>query len=81
MTTTDADGTVDQGHEALQFMLDAWRTALEEGLDPDMLANAALFTALSGLVSNYGEDAVVKLATSLPRRIESGEFSSKRTLQ
>jgi len=64
---------------ALEFILEAWDTGVEEGHDPDMLANAALFTALSGLVTTYGETAVVELVRKLPARVLSGEFS-QRTL-
>jgi hypothetical protein len=64
---------------ALEFILEAWDTGVEEGHDPDMLANAALFTALSGLVTTYGETAVVELVRKLPKRVLSGEFS-QRTL-
>ena len=63
--------------EALKFILEAWDEGVEEGHDPDMLANAALFTALSGLVGTYGESAVVELARKLPVRILSGEFSQR----
>ena len=65
--------------EALRFILEAWDEGVEEGHDPDMLANAALFTALSGLVATYGETAVVELVRKLPVRILGGEFS-QRTL-
>lgn len=65
------------GRAALEYIMRAWQTALDEGHDPDMLANAALFTAFTGLVSAYGEDAVVRLASGLPRRIRSGEFTSR----
>jgi hypothetical protein len=64
---------------ALEYILEAWDVGVEEGHDPDMLANAALFTALSGLVTNYGENAVVELVRKLPKRVLSGEFS-QRTL-
>jgi len=64
---------------ALEFILEAWDAGVEEGHDPDMLANAALFTALSGLVTAYGESAVVELVRRLPTRVLSGEFS-QRTL-
>jgi hypothetical protein len=46
-----------------------------------MLANAALFAALADLVSAYGEDAVAKMTGGLPRRIQHGEFTLKRTAQ
>jgi hypothetical protein len=57
---------------ALEFILEAWDVGVEEGHDPDMLANAALFTALSGLVTTYGETAVVELVRKLPTRVLSG---------
>ena len=63
--------------EALRFILEAWDLGVEEGHSPDMLANAALFTALSGLVSTYGEAAVVELVRKLPARILNGEFSQR----
>ena len=62
---------------ALEFILEAWDVGVEEGHDPDMLANAALFTALSGLVTTYGETAVVELVRKLPTRVLSGEFSQR----
>jgi hypothetical protein len=65
--------------DALRFMLAAWEEAIEEGVDRDMLANAALFTALTELVSTYGEQAVSTLAKGLPGRILSGEFSEVPT--
>jgi hypothetical protein len=34
-----------------------------------------LFTALSELVTTYGEDATAKYAEGLPARIRNGEFS------
>ena len=46
-----------------------------------MLANAALFAALADLIGAYGEDAVAKMTTGLPRRIHHGEFTLKRTSQ
>jgi hypothetical protein len=48
---------------------------LHEGVDGDCLAQAALFTALTELVTTYGEDATAKYAEGLPARIRNGEFS------
>ena len=47
----------------------------------EILAHAALFTALSDLIMTYGEDAVADLAGSLPGRIRAFEFSLERTIQ
>ena len=66
---------------ALRYILDAWEEALHDGIEPEMLANAALFAALADLISLYGEDAVAKMTGGLSRRIHHGEFTLKRTPQ
>jgi hypothetical protein len=70
-----------QKQAALRYILDAWEEALHDGIEPEMLANAALFAALADLVSAYGEDAVAKMTGGLSRRIQHGEFTLKRTAQ
>lgn len=66
---------------ALYFILDAWEDAIQEGIEPEMLANAALFAALSDLISVYGEDAVATMTDGLSRRIQHGEFTLNRVTQ
>lgn len=68
-------------HTALRYILDAWEEALHDGLEPDLLANASLFAALSDLVTTYGEDAVADMTAGLARRIQHGEFTLNRTTQ
>ncbi len=70
-----------QKQEALRYILDAWEEALHDGIEPEMLANAALFAALADLIDSYGEDAVAKMTTGLSRRIQHGEFTLRRTPQ
>jgi hypothetical protein len=70
-----------QKQEALRYILDAWEEALHDGIEPEMLANAALFAALADLIDVYGEDAVAKMASGLSRRIYHGEFTLRRTVQ
>jgi hypothetical protein len=70
-----------QKQAALRYILDAWEEALHDGIEPEMLANAALFAALADLIGVYGEDAVAKMTTGLSRRIHHGEFTLKRTAQ
>lgn len=67
--------------KALRYILDAWEDALDDGLNSDQVANAALFAALTDLVATYGESAVVKLTDGLATRLENGEFTLHRTLQ
>ena len=70
-----------QKQAALRYILDAWEEALHDGIEPEMLANAALFAALADLIGTFGEDAVAKMATGLSRRIHHGELTLKRTSQ
>ena len=70
----------EQRQAALRYILDAWEEALHDGIEPEMLANAALFAALADLIGAYGEDAVAKI-NGLSRRIHHGEFTLKRTPQ
>lgn len=70
-----------QKQAALGYILDAWEEALHDGIEPEMLANAALFAALADLISSYGEDAVARMTGGLSRRIQHGEFTLERTAQ
>jgi L-alanine-DL-glutamate epimerase-like enolase superfamily enzyme len=70
-----------RSQEALRYILDAWEEALHDGIEPEMLANAALFAALADLVAAYGEDPVAKMTGGLSRRIQHGEFTLKRNPQ
>ena len=70
-----------RSRQALRYILDAWEEALHDGIEPEMLANAAMFAALADLIGVYGEDAVAKMTTGLSRRIHHGEFTLKRTSQ
>jgi hypothetical protein len=66
---------------ALSYLGEAWDGAMAEGVDSEILAHAALFAALSDLISTYGEDAVAGLAQTLPDRIQAQEFSIGRRIQ
>lgn len=66
---------------ALRYIMEAWEEAIYDGIEPELLANAAFFAALSDLVSSYGEDAVARMTEGLPRRIHNGEFTLYRVTQ
>jgi hypothetical protein len=66
---------------ALTYIGDAWDEALGEGVDPDILAHAALFTALADMIAAYGEEAVAEFAEKLPKKIRNFEFSVDVTVQ
>jgi predicted YcjX-like family ATPase len=68
-------------HLALRYILDAWEEAVYEGLEPDCIATAAIFAALSDMVATYGEEPVAVMCAKLPDRIRGGEFSIAQTKQ
>jgi hypothetical protein len=65
----------DQKMVALGYLHEAWAEALHDGIDSDCIAQACLFSALTELVTTYGEDATAKFADGLSARIRQGEFS------
>jgi hypothetical protein len=71
----------DQKQAALRYIMEAWHLALHDGIEPEMLANASFFAALSDLVATYGEDAVATMAEGLSQRIHNGEFTLYRVTQ
>jgi hypothetical protein len=64
-----------QKREAFARLSAVWQDALGAGIEPDVLAHVALFTALGDLVATYGEAAVAAFAERLPKRIAAGEFT------
>jgi hypothetical protein len=71
----------EEKHAALRYILDAWEEAVFDGLDPDCLATAAIFAALSDMIATYGEEPVADMCARLPERIRMGEFTVSKTKQ
>ena len=71
----------DDSLRALNFILEAWEDGAADGIPPELMAYAALYTALSDLVAAYGEEAVIKLTAGLGARVQSGEFTIVRATQ
>jgi ketol-acid reductoisomerase len=65
----------DQKARALDLILQAWETALKEGVEPEMLASTAIFAALSDMVDLYGPEPVAQMCEGLPARVRAGEFT------
>ena len=66
---------------ALRYLMDAWDEAVYEGIDPDCLATAAIFAALSDMIGTYGEEPVAVMCERLPERIRAGEFTLAKSRQ
>ncbi len=71
----------DVRYKALGIMLDAWEEGTGDGVAPEFLAYAALFTALTELVSEYGEEEVADMTSALSDRIKRGEFTLYSPMQ
>ncbi len=65
----------EQRQVALRLLLDAWNSAIDQGIDKDVVASTAMFAALSDMIGAYGEDSVADLTTELPERIRKGDFT------
>ena len=71
----------DDSLKALHFILEAWEEGTGEGIAPELLAYAAIYTALTDLVATYGEDHVGRLVDGLRPRLMKGEFTIYRNEQ
>lgn len=68
-------GDAEQKAAALDAILDAWDKALAEGVEPEMLASAAIYAALADMVEMYGAEPVAEMCQELPARVRAGEFT------
>ncbi|WP_099866335.1 hypothetical protein [Pararhizobium haloflavum] len=66
---------------ALEHQSDAWADGVADGIEPEILADAALATAMRETVRLFGEDGAEALVEQLKERILSGEFSPLRSVQ
>mgnify|MGYP001820251576 CR=1 FL=1 len=66
---------------AREMQSEAWAEGLLEGIEIDILADAAIATALEELISVDGENSALTLVENLRDRIVAGEFIRGRTLQ
>lgn len=66
---------------ASHFLHEAWDSALEEGIEPNILADSAVDVALTRLFTEAGEDSVRSMIEALSDRLASGHFDATRVLQ
>jgi hypothetical protein len=78
----ELDWTIaDKKRAAFEIVSDAMADAEVEGIEHEIVVQAALFAVFTDLVSCYGEEAVAELAEKLPIRLRGGEFTLQRSLQ
>ena len=68
----------DQRVQALNYILEAWDEGTATGIASELMAYAAIYTALTDLVAAFGEDSVVALINGLAPRVRKGEFTLTR---
>lgn len=59
---------------AVEGQAEAWAEGLSAGIEPDILAEAALSTAFAELVRAHGEGSAVALIDRMRDRVIAGEF-------
>lgn len=76
MTEMERDQVSEEKRYALDLLSEAFAEGRLEGLDPDCLAQAAIFAGFQELVATYGEDAAADFAETITERVRSGGFST-----
>jgi hypothetical protein len=66
---------------ALEYQNEAWADGVADGIEPEIIADAAIALAMRETVRLHGEDGAEAMLESLRERIRSGEFSPSRTIQ
>ncbi|CAN7564967.1 hypothetical protein [Metarhizobium album] len=66
---------------ALEYQNEAWADGMADGIEPEIIADAAIVLAMRETVRIHGEDGAEAMLDSLRERILAGEFSPKRCLQ
>ncbi|RPD37835.1 hypothetical protein C0030_000190 [Candidatus Liberibacter solanacearum] len=66
---------------AIEYQNEAWAGGMADGIEPEIIANAAITQAIRETVRLHGEEKVELLINSLISRMLAGEFSPERVIQ
>jgi hypothetical protein len=66
---------------AMEHQVEAWADGVADGIEPEIIADAALVTVMRETVKLYGEDDAEALLEDLKQRLVAGEFSPDRRIQ
>ncbi len=77
---TDLDALVREEKRltAVESHNEAWAEGLSAGIEPDIIAEAALATAFGELLRANGENAALALIERMRDRVVAGEFLDNR---
>ncbi len=66
---------------ALEHQNEAWAEGVADGIEPEIIADAAFVTVLRETVKMFGEEATDAMLEELKQRMLAGEFSPERLIQ
>ncbi|APY13239.1 hypothetical protein GJU94_07815 [Brucella sp. 10RB9214] len=66
---------------AIEYQNEAWADGMSEGIEPEILAEAAFTTALTELIREVGDDCALDLIEKMREQVIAGTFLSRRILQ
>jgi hypothetical protein len=66
---------------ALEYQTEAWAGGMADGIEPEIIADAAIAFAMRETIRIHGEMGAEAMLEALKSRILAGEFSPERILQ
>ena len=60
--------------QAAELISKSWQDALDQGIEPELIASTALSASLSALVKTTGKDATIRILKRLKGAVEDGRF-------
>jgi hypothetical protein len=66
---------------ALEYQNDAWADGRADGIEPEIIADAAIAFAMRETIRLHGEQGAEAMLESLRDRMLAGEFSPERIVQ
>jgi hypothetical protein len=66
---------------ALEYQNEAWADGVADGIEPEIIADAAFALAMRETIRIHGEQGAEAILETLRERLLSGEFSPTRQLQ
>lgn len=81
-TAGDIDALVreEKRLSAIESHNEAWAEGLSAGIEPEIIAEAALATAFAELLRNSGETATLALLDRIREQVIAGDFDEDRCL-
>lgn len=66
---------------ALEYQNEAWADGRADGIEPEIIADAAIALAMRETIRLHGEAGAEAMLDSLRERMLAGEFSPERSIQ